>query len=64
VALYYLGGCAGSVLPGLFWKKAGWLGCVGLVICMQAVIALIASRVWRDKSPDLGRSCSFRRISG
>lgn len=52
VALYYLGGCAGSVLPGLFWKEAGWLGCVGLVFCMQAVIALIASRVWRDKFQD------------
>jgi predicted MFS family arabinose efflux permease len=49
VALYYLGGCAGSVLPGLFWKKAGWLGCVGLMIFMQAMIALIVSRVWHDK---------------
>jgi predicted MFS family arabinose efflux permease len=50
VALYYLGGCAGSVLPGIFWKEAGWLGCVALMVCMQAVIALIASRVWRDQS--------------
>jgi MFS family permease len=50
VALYYLGGCAGSVLPGIFWKEAGWLGCVALMVCMQAVIALIASRVWRDPS--------------
>jgi predicted MFS family arabinose efflux permease len=49
VALYYLGGCAGSVLPGLFWKQAGWLGCVGLMVCMQAIIALIASRAWKDK---------------
>jgi predicted MFS family arabinose efflux permease len=46
VALYYLGGCAGSVLPGLFWKKAGWLGCVALMVCVQGIIALIASRVW------------------
>jgi predicted MFS family arabinose efflux permease len=51
VAFYYLGGCAGSALPGLFWKKAGWLGCVGLMIFMQAVIALIAIRVWKNKSP-------------
>lgn len=49
VALYYLGGCAGSVLPGLFWKQAGWLGCVGLMIFMQAMIALIVSRVWHDR---------------
>jgi predicted MFS family arabinose efflux permease len=46
VAFYYLGGCAGSVLPGLFWKEAGWLGCVGLMICMQSVIVLVANRVW------------------
>jgi predicted MFS family arabinose efflux permease len=51
VALYYLGGCAGSILPGVLWKEAGWTGCVGLVICMQAVIALIANRVWADKFP-------------
>ncbi len=50
VALYYLGGCAGSILPGLFWKQAGWLGCAALMIFMQALIALIAGRVWEDKS--------------
>ncbi len=50
VALYYLGGCAGSVVPGLFWRKAGWSGCVGLMIFMQGVIALIVGRVWRHKS--------------
>ena len=49
VALYYLGGCAGSVIPGLFWKAAGWPGCVGLMVCMQGVIALIASQAWREK---------------
>jgi predicted MFS family arabinose efflux permease len=46
VALYYLGGCAGSVLPGLFWKRAGWPGCVVLMVFVQALIALIATRVW------------------
>jgi len=50
VGLYYLGGCAGTVLPGLFWKEAGWLGCAALMIFMQALIALIASRVWADKT--------------
>ncbi len=53
VALYYLGGCAGSVVPGLFWKKAGWPGCVGLTIFMQAIIALIVSRMWADKASPL-----------
>ena len=49
VAFYYLGGCAGSVLPGLFWRQAGWPGCVALIVVMQAVIALIASKVWAEK---------------
>ncbi len=49
VALYYLGGCCGSVLPGVFWKQAGWPGCVFLVVFMQGIIALIANFVWRDK---------------
>lgn len=47
VSLYYFGGCAGAVLPGLFWKMGGWQGCVGLVICIQMVIAWIVSRLWR-----------------
>jgi MFS family permease len=46
LALYYLGGCAGSVLPGLFWKETGWIGCVGLMICMQSVTVLVVSRLW------------------
>jgi MFS family permease len=47
VSFYYFGGCAGSVIPGIFWKQAGWPGCVALVVAMQCVIALIASRVWK-----------------
>jgi len=48
VAFYYLGGCLGSVLPGVFWKQAGWLGCVALMISMQAVTATIAYKWWKD----------------
>jgi hypothetical protein len=33
----------------LFWRKAGWPGCVGLMLFMQGIIALIVGRVWRDK---------------
>jgi MFS family permease len=47
VSFYYFGGCAGSVIPGIFWKQAGWPGCVALVVAMQCLIALIASRVWK-----------------
>jgi len=48
VALYYLGGCAGSVLPGFFWKQTGWLGCVCIILCVQTVTAILAHRFWKD----------------
>lgn len=48
VALYYLGGSVGSVVPGFFWHRTGWIGCVVLIVCMQAVAAFIAHRLWGD----------------
>lgn len=48
VALYYLGGCTGSIVPGLLWKWAGWSGCVALTAGMQAVVALVACKLWKD----------------
>ncbi len=48
VSLYYLGGCTGSILPGLFWDRTGWPGCVAVIICMQSITALIAYRLWKD----------------
>lgn len=48
VGFYYLGGCFGSVVPGLFWKETGWVGCVGLIVCLQAATAAIAHKLWRD----------------
>ena len=48
VGMYYLGGCFGSVLPGCLWKQTGWWGCVGIMVCVQAVTALIANKLWRD----------------
>ncbi len=47
VSLYYFGGCAGSVLPGLTWGWAGWPGCVGMMVCVQAFSAALAWRLWR-----------------
>jgi MFS transporter, YNFM family, putative membrane transport protein len=46
-SFYYLGGFAGSILPGLLWKHTGWSGCVAIMLCMQALAALIASRWWQ-----------------
>jgi len=48
VALYYFGGCVGSILPGFFWKYSGWLGCVAMIVAMQGVTALIAHQLWKD----------------
>lgn len=48
VALYYLGGCAGSILPGLLWEQTGWPGCVGVILGMQVISVLIAQRLWQD----------------
>jgi predicted MFS family arabinose efflux permease len=48
VGFYYLGGCVGSVLPGIFWKQAGWTGCVALMVSMQVVTAAIAYKLWKD----------------
>ena len=48
VSFYYLGGFAGSILPGVLWKQAGWPGCVTIILCIQCLTILIAHRFWRD----------------
>jgi predicted MFS family arabinose efflux permease len=48
VLFYYLGGAVGSTVPGLFWTRLGWPGCVGFVLSMQALTAGIAYYGWRE----------------
>ncbi len=48
VSLYYLGGSAGSILPGLLWKHGGWPACVALIITVQLITAVLAYKIWRD----------------
>jgi YNFM family putative membrane transporter len=48
VTWYYVGGSVGGALPGLIWNRAGWPGCVAMVI---AVLVLIAALVWRFWRP-------------
>ncbi|MEA5097375.1 MAG: MFS transporter [Burkholderiaceae bacterium] len=48
VTFYYLGGVAGSSLPGFFWAQAGWPGCVALMLGMQLVSIFIAYKLWSD----------------
>ena len=46
LSFYYLGGFAGSILPGFLWKHAGWLGCVAIMLVMQVVAILMANKWW------------------
>ena len=46
VTSYYAGGSLGAVLPGLLWDRAGWPGCVGMVIFMLVSMAAIVGRFW------------------
>jgi predicted MFS family arabinose efflux permease len=49
VAAYYLGGSFGAAVPGFFWSRYGWSGCVALVAVTQLLTAAIAMSFWRVK---------------
>ena len=46
VSFYYIGGSLGAVLPAGLWQRAGWPGCVALVIGVQGVMLAIALAFW------------------
>ena len=46
VSFYYSGGSLGSTSPGWFWDKFGWPGCVGLIVAVQGILAMIALFGW------------------
>lgn len=46
VMCYYFGGSLGALAPSLIWEKAGWNGCVALVMLVLAGIGAMAMRVW------------------
>ncbi|SBP88440.1 MFS transporter [Thiomonas delicata] len=52
VMCYYVGGSIGAFGPSVVWAHAGWPGCVGLVLVMQAMIAAVAWKLWRAKPGD------------
>jgi len=49
VCIYYLGGSLGAVLPGRIWDRAGWAGCVGLVVATTVGATLLAMWAWRKR---------------
>jgi predicted MFS family arabinose efflux permease len=50
VTSFYLGGSMGAFLPGLAWERAGWGGCIALVIAVLAGMAVIAALAYRSAS--------------
>ncbi|MFL6449898.1 MAG: MFS transporter [Bryobacteraceae bacterium] len=53
ICAYYVGGTVGGVLPGLFWKAAGWPGCVALISLLLVVAAPLAFFGWRSRPATL-----------
>jgi len=51
VTFYYLGGSTGATAPAAIWARAGWPGCVVLVIVVLAVMAALVARFWRAEKP-------------
>jgi len=51
VTCYYLGGSTGATAPALVWARAGWPGCVALVILVLAAMGALVARFWRDERP-------------
>jgi predicted MFS family arabinose efflux permease len=47
VTFYYLGGSAGSAIPGFFWARGGWPACVALIVAVQLLTIMLALIFWR-----------------
>ena len=54
VTCYYLGGSAGATAPAPIWERAGWPGCVALVIVVLAAMAALVARFWRAERASVG----------
>ena len=54
VTFYYVGGSAGSAIPGLLWAHPEWPSCVALIVCVQALTIALALGFWKP----LGRQTS------
>jgi len=55
VTWYYVGGSVGGALPGLIWSRAGWPGCVAMVIAVLSLIAALVWHFWRERPVSAGR---------
>jgi MFS transporter, YNFM family, putative membrane transport protein len=50
LSVYYTGGGAGAVIPGLFWNRGGWLATVALILAVQIGACILAQTVWPPRS--------------
>jgi MFS family permease len=46
VSFYYFGGSLGAAAPGWLWNAWQWRGCVGLIVCVQIALAIVAWFGW------------------
>ena len=53
LSFYYAGGSAGAFVPGWVWDRAGWPGCVALVVVVQLLCAGIVTVFWRAPALDV-----------
>lgn len=55
VTAYYLGGSFGAAVPGIFWSRFGWTGCVLLIAAVELMTAAMAYYFWHNPEtrPDL-----------
>jgi hypothetical protein len=51
ICSYYIGGTLGGIVPSLLWKRAGWPGCVALVIAILSIAGMAAIFGWRLRPP-------------
>jgi predicted MFS family arabinose efflux permease len=47
VTFYYLGGSAGSAIPGLTWTRGGWPACAALIVAVQLLTITLALIFWK-----------------
>jgi len=47
VTFYYMGGSAGSSLPGRAWEYGGWPACVTVIVCVQLLTIALALIFWK-----------------
>ena len=47
---YYFGGSVGATLPASLWSRAGWHGCVLLLLAVQGLAAVLVYRSWAGRA--------------